>query len=451
MKTWVRKTLSVGVLAAGALLFAPAAAQADSVQANAGDNNAQTGTRFVTVANVPVSPATESAPILGAGDARGAGKIVEHGGDDRQGRRGQGPKSFQLHGDSYGWLTGNQVYLPVTIPLNVAGNSILTAGRTDSRGVAVNSVEESGEQRGDGGDDPQVVQIGGDSHGWLSGNQLYAPIDIPINACGNSILAIGPVSSTGFCANGISNEESGSVRNTELYAPTTMPELLSGSAARTRSVAGNRPESGPADVAQVNGRSGGLGSGNQIALPIKAPINACGNSIGILFGAAQSTGVCSNVIRDVDGRGNGDDDRDCDRDRDCFGDDNDWDHNCDRDRGCFGDRDRDHGCDHRHRGTLSDALFFQHHRGCKGHDGGRGIKGDHGSKGGHHGNKDDDDKYAAANGVSPDTNKGYGQGEAPDNYAKPAAAGSNSKATGGRQAADLTESVNGLGLLNTLR
>jgi hypothetical protein len=425
MKTWVRKTLSVGVLAAGALLFAPAAAQADSVQANAGDNNAQTGTRFVTVANVPVSPATESAPILGAGDARGAGKIVEHGGDFRdqgdqrdQGPRDQGPKVFQLHGDSYGWLTGNQVYLPVTIPVNVVGNSILAA-KADSKGFAFNNVEESGEQRRGGGGDPQVVQVGGDSHGWLTGNQLYAPIDIPINACGNSILSIG-VSSAGFCANRISKEESGSVHNTELYAPTTMPELLSGRSAGTRSVAGNRvTESDPVDVAQAHGNSGGLGSGNQIIIPIKAPINACGNSIGVLLGA--SSAVCANEIRDVNGAGNGDD--------------NDW----------------NRGCDHGRPGVLSDALFFQHHRGCKGHDGGRGIKGDHGSKGDHHGNKDDDDKYAAANGVSPDTNKGYGQGEAPDNYAKPAAAGSNSKATGGRQAADLTESVNGLGLLNTLR
>ncbi|NMO56790.1 chaplin [Actinoplanes sp. TBRC 11911] len=462
MKTWVRKTLSVGVLAAGALLFAPAAAQADSVGVNAGDNGSNPATQFVTVANVPVSPASESAQILGAGDARGA--LLEHGDDQRRDRRGgQGPDVFQVHGDSAGWLTGNQVYLPVTIPLNVVGNSILTAGRTDSRGVGVNRIEESGtERRGDGrrGDSPSVVQVGDDSYGWLTGNQVYAPIDIPINACGNSILAIGPVVSRAVCANGISRDESASTGGNALFAPTAMPELLSGSS-RTVS-AGRVRESGPADTVQAHGDSRGIGSGNQIVLPITAPINACGNSVGALslLGGVQSSAVCANVIRDA--RGNGDDrDRDCDRDRDrdgrCFGNDDDRDHNCDRDRGCFGDRDWHRGCDGRN-GLLSDALFFSHDR-CGRHDGHiGGIKGDHGSRG--HGNKGDhggkgnkdDDKYAAANGVSPDTNdNGYGQGEEPDNYAKPAATGSNSKATGGRQAADLTESVNGLGLLNTLR
>ena len=77
MKTWVRKTLSVGVLAAGALLFAPGAAHADSKQFTGANN---------------------------------------------------------------GILNGSQVYLPINVPVNIVGNSIAALGVANSTGVGVNKI-----------------------------------------------------------------------------------------------------------------------------------------------------------------------------------------------------------------------------------------------------------------------------------------------------------------------
>src|ERR671932_141733 len=88
MKSWVRKTLSVGVLAAGALLFGPGAAHAD-VRQNSYDNNGiLNGAQFVAPVSVPVNVVGNAVGVLGEANAAGAGvngrktestTVTEHG------------------------------------------------------------------------------------------------------------------------------------------------------------------------------------------------------------------------------------------------------------------------------------------------------------------------------------------------------------------------------------
>ena len=73
MKTWVRKTLSVGVLAAGALLFAPGAANADVRQSNGDNNGILNGTQIAVPVRVPVNVVGNSLGILGIADSHAAG------------------------------------------------------------------------------------------------------------------------------------------------------------------------------------------------------------------------------------------------------------------------------------------------------------------------------------------------------------------------------------------
>jgi hypothetical protein len=192
---------------------------------------------------------------------------------------------------------------------------------------------------------------------------------------------------------------------------------------------------------QSNGHNVGLLNGTQAAVPINVPINACGNSLGLLLGGASSSAFCYNSI----GGGLGDDRDDFDG----------WDGG-----GDCGDRNFGHDAHDPH--------------GCKGH----GHKGHHGNGNGNDnagdaGDAGDDDQYAADNGDKDDqddqgtkpAHTGYGDEKPVKNngYTKPAATGSKSDSKGGREAlpvAGMTDTVGGvtenaglggLGLLNTLR
>jgi hypothetical protein len=452
MKTWVRKTLSVGVLAAGALLFAPAAAQADVHQSNGDNVGILNGTQIAVPVRVPVNVVGNSLGILGVADSRAVGvnNLTEST------RRGD----VQSNGDNVGILNGTQAYLPVSVPVNVVGNAAAVGGVANTRAVGVNGRQvESGKttqhRRHDRDGD---IQSNGDNVGIGNGTQIYAPIDVPINVCGNSIAVLGGAFSQAVCSNDLSRgsrRESGWQSNgdnvgiangTQLYAPISLPVNLSGNsvgvlgAASSRAVSVNKTESSHPDVVQSNGDNVGILNGTQVAVPINIPINACGNALGIL-GAAQATAACVNDLSD-----------DRDRDRGGFwggGDnDGDWD----------GDWDgHGHGKPGHHHGDDDDDFG--------------GAKGDDDKYKGDHGNKDDDKDDTRGN-----ANAGYNAADEEPADEEPAAeepaaagyggqkpaTGSPTKSNGGRDKAmtegspvtELTSSVTdvtGLGLLNTLR
>ena len=441
MKTWVRKTLSVGVLAAGALLFAPGAANADVRQNTGGNVGILNGTQIAVPVSVPVNVVGNSLGILGVADARGVGVNMTE-----SGRR----NGVQNSGQNFGILNGTQAYLPVSVPVNVVGNAASVAGYSSATGVGVNRTEST-KTTEHGWRDGQ--QNSGQNFGIGNGTQIYAPVDVPINVCGNSLSILGGAFSNAVCANNVSTHRGGkghwrkentqaakggwqsSGQNfgigngTQLYAPISLPVNLAGNsaavlgAANSRAVAVN--ESGhDDDFSQNSGQNFGILNGTQIAAPISVPINVCGNSLGIL-GAAQSAAGCVNGSGGHGhGHGRGD-----------------WD----------GDWDGDHG----------------HGHGKPGHghgdhdgdwDGDGGVKDDDDYKGDGGVKDDDNDGYGNADqGEEPadnDGDKGYGQGEEP-------ATGSPSNSGGGRKmmkeaspVSDLTETVGGvgsLGLLNTLR
>ncbi|WP_127505201.1 chaplin family protein [Actinoplanes solisilvae] len=450
MKTWVRKTLSVGVLAAGALLFAPGAANADVRQTTGGNYGFLNGTQIAVPVKVPVNVVGNSLGILGVADARGVG--VNH--IEENGRRG-GNGPTQVSGQNFGLLNGTQAYLPVTVPVNIVGNAASVAGVASASGTGVNRTE-SGKQGGhDWNEGP--TQLSGQNFGLGNGTQIYAPIDVPINACGNSLAILGASYANAVCSNDlhshrshrfarkqesvghrrgdsqVSGQNFGALNGTQLLAPISLPVNLAGNSASVLGVASSRAvavneSTRDDDVSQVSGQNFGLLNGSQLAVPINVPINVCGNSLGVL-GAAQSAAACANGDRD--GRGFGFD-RDRDRDRDGHG------HGRPGHDGDFGGDDWDGDDWDGDHGDVDDDDAY---------------KGNGGSKG--NGNtKDDDDK----NDGDVRGQKDYGQ----PTDVEPDAVGSDSGADGGRDDAteeaspisDLTETVSGvgsLGLLNTLR
>lgn len=78
---------------------------------------------------------------------------------------------------------GNQVQAPVSVPINVCGNSVAVLGKAasqcDHSGATVNNPTGTGDTTTSGD-----KSVGG-------GNQVQAPISAPVNICGNAIAAGG--------------------------------------------------------------------------------------------------------------------------------------------------------------------------------------------------------------------------------------------------------------------
>ncbi|WNI25671.1 chaplin [Streptomyces sp. ITFR-16] len=134
------------------------------------------------------------------------------------------------------------------------------------------------------------------SPGVLSGNSVQIPIDVPVNACGNSVSVVGLLNPT--FGNGCANVSGGGATAGQ-HGSTAGSQ--GGHASGSRSIGSraaddrgqgaqpgtgrHRADSGNGGGATAQGTthgSPGLLSGNQVQAPIDIPVNACGNSIDIV-------------------------------------------------------------------------------------------------------------------------------------------------------------------------
>jgi hypothetical protein len=318
MKTWVRKTLSVGVLAAGALLFGPGVAHADVHQNSYDNNGILNGAQLVAPVSVPVNIVGNAIGVAGEANAAGVGKNTTEGGKVSQ-------KSY----DNNGIANGLQGYLPVNVPVNVVGNAVAVLGEANAAGAGVNGRTESAKVT-EHGKHGWGNQKSWDNNGILNGTQIYAPVDVPINLCGNALSLLGEANAQAICANGHHSESgwavsqntsdnNGVLNGTQVYAPISAPLNIAGNAigvaGEGNAAAAATNESGHGSkFTQDSSDNNGIANGTQIAAPISVPVNICGNAIGIL-GEASASAACSNG-GGHDGDGNGADDGDYDHDGD---------------------------------------------------------------------------------------------------------------------------------------
>jgi hypothetical protein len=196
MKTWVRKTLSVGVLAAGALLLAPGAAHAGTHQDSSGNVGFGNGYQYVAPVNIPLNIVGNADSAFGFSSA--AGSVVNR----TEGGKGGGGVS-QDSSQNVGYFNGAQAYYPVNVPITVAGNAgsffgISNAAASVSNGGSQGkhkNKKESGHVT-EGG---WVDQDSSQNVGFFNGAQSYSPVDIPINICGNSFSFLGETNAAASC------------------------------------------------------------------------------------------------------------------------------------------------------------------------------------------------------------------------------------------------------------
>lgn len=86
--------------------------------------------------------------------------------------------------------SGNVVQVPVHVPVNICGNTVNVIGALNPAFGNECENESGGAASGDAqGASAEGVAVG--SPGVLSGNVVQAPVDIPVNVCGNTVNVVG--------------------------------------------------------------------------------------------------------------------------------------------------------------------------------------------------------------------------------------------------------------------
>ncbi|MGY0067429.1 chaplin [Streptomyces sp. QTS137] len=176
--------------------------------------------------------------------------------------------------NSPGMLSGNNVQAPIEVPVNACGNTIGAASALNeaSGNTCVNGSHQDDSSDQQASSTPQDRSGGGayaegvaeDSPGVASGNNVQAPVHVPVNACGNSVDVVGVLNSAydNTCVNGSHQDDS-----SDQQASSTSRDRSGGGGAYAEGVAENSP---------------GLLSGNLIQIPVHAPVNACGNAVNVI-------------------------------------------------------------------------------------------------------------------------------------------------------------------------
>src|SRR3954469_3649917 len=200
-------------------------------------------------------------------------------------------------------LGGNQVNAPISVPVDISGNSVAVIGH------ALAGSKGGSYVRGVGGGSGVGRTSGRHSIG--GGNQINAPITAPVNACGNGIAVVGKALAGcegGAGVRGLGGYAGGGHRTSgahsilggnQVHAPITAPVNICGNSAAVigdalagcRGGAGGRGVGGGGGAGRTSGR-GSIGGGNPVHAPVNAPINVCGNAVGnALAGCQGGAGV----------------------------------------------------------------------------------------------------------------------------------------------------------------
>ncbi|MGW7092779.1 chaplin [Streptomyces sp. NPDC054874] len=123
------------------------------------------------------------------------------------------------------------------------------------------------------------------SPGVLSGNLIQVPIDIPVNACGNSVTVGGLINPVfgNDCENGSAGSSRGSGPQNRSGGSGDGAQAGDTSATDRHGESGTgRHRAGGAGAEGVAQGSPGILSGNTIQAPISVPVNICGNSVSVI-------------------------------------------------------------------------------------------------------------------------------------------------------------------------
>ncbi|MGV9884035.1 chaplin [Streptomyces sp. NPDC003006] len=123
-----------------------------------------------------------------------------------------------------------------------------------------------------------------DASGILSGNTVQAPVEVPVNVCGNSVNAVG-------AANPVADNSCGNSSAPAEHhpGPSHRPSGPAATARAEHRTTGTTRTSGASAHGEAVHSSGAL-SGNNVMAPVKVPVNVCGNHVGVVSIASGAMG-----------------------------------------------------------------------------------------------------------------------------------------------------------------
>lgn len=260
--------------------------------------------------NLPLNICGNQAVVAGVLNAVAGSKCAAGGRHDSDSRGSGGANATAETHHSGGVLSGNVVQAPVNVPLNLCGNQVVVGGIRNFTGRSKCSNGEDGSGSPGGANATAVVTHSG---GVLSGNIVQAPIDVPVNICGNGVEALaqdnfvgdskcstkGGRGPGGAHAVGATVDSGGLGAGNVVQVPIDVPVNVCGNQVAV-AAADNRVRGSVCVQSAANAtgkgatvRSGGLAAGNVVSLPINVPVNLCGNQVAVA-GVKNVTGpsVC---------------------------------------------------------------------------------------------------------------------------------------------------------------
>lgn len=216
----------------------------------------------------------------------------------RAGGPGAGAAASSTVKNSGGILTGNTVEIPIDLGLNLCTNQAngVAASNTVAGSTCGGSNAAGGSNSG-----ASATSVTDHSGGILSGNIIQAPVNVPLNACGNQVNVVGAKGTAGGtdCSTGtggsgtggsnataVTNHSGGIGSGMAIQAPINVPVNVCGNQVTAGGLSNNTGgavctnSGGSSSALAATMNSGGIASGNSGQLPINVPVEACGNQAG---------------------------------------------------------------------------------------------------------------------------------------------------------------------------
>ena len=137
--------------------------------------------------------------------------------------------------------------------------------------------------------DASAVGSAADSPGVGSGNAVQVPVSVPVNVCGNTVNVIGLLNPAmgNNCKNVSHHSDAGSVGSGSSSSTGSGPGANGGHDSGSGSTGGHEtggsgPTGGGSTATGGSHGSPGVGSGNTGQIPVSLPVNACGDSVDII-------------------------------------------------------------------------------------------------------------------------------------------------------------------------
>jgi len=266
-KRILRNASLVGAMAAGAVLMAGGAAQAAPDLTSAGNNGILNGNQAVVPIQIPINVCGNAVAVLGVAGAgcdggASADQSWSHGKKHHNGWKESGVLGDMTSAGNQGIANGNQIQAPIQVPINACGNAVgalIGVAGAGCDGGSTADISKHGKHHESGKVTEDLALTAG-NQGIGNGNQLIAPIQAPINVCGNAVAVAG---AAGAGCDGGAKADLG-------HNPT--PDMVT---------AGNS----------------GILNGNQAFVPIQVPVDVSGNAVGVLgvAGAGSDGGSAADL------------------------------------------------------------------------------------------------------------------------------------------------------------